>query len=248
MESRNPFAHAQSRPQAVSYDMGLRKFMLGVYNYMASALALTGIVALLAANSPAVMGTMYALNEMGQIVGMKPLGWVVTLAPVVLALVLGLGIQKMSVKNAQMAFWGYAALMGLSLASIFLVYTGASIARVFFISAGMFGGMSLYGYSTKRDLTGIGSFLIMGVWGLIIASLVNIFLHSSVLHFTISVVGVFIFLGLTAYDTQKLKSLYYYTAGSAEFAAKMSIMGALQLYLDFINLFMMLLRLFAERR
>lgn len=249
MEPRSPFgvAFGQTAAKPVAYDMGLRSFMLGVYNYMASALALTGIVALLTSRSELAMNALYQMQD-GYLVGMKPLGWVVALAPLALALVLGFGVSRMSVRGAQAAFWGYAALMGVSLASIFLVYTGTSIARVFFICAAMFGGMSLYGYTTKRDLTGVGSFLLMGLWGLIIASLVNIFLQSSMLAFVTSVIGVFIFLGLTAYDTQKLKAIYYEVAGNAEAAAKASIMGALSLYLDFINLFIMLLRFFGERR
>jgi FtsH-binding integral membrane protein len=248
MEYQNPFGMA-ARPQArtAEYDMGLRKYLLGIYNYMASALALTGIVALLAAQSPVVMGALYLIQD-GMLVGMKPLGWVVMFAPVVMALVLGFGIPRMSVQGAQAAFWAYAALMGLSLSSIFMIYTGASIARVFFITAGMFGGMSLYGYTTKRDLTGFGSFLIMGVWGLILASVVNMWLKSPALYWALSLVGVGLFLGLTAYDTQKLKGLYYQVAGNAEAAAKTAILGALTLYLDFINLFIMLLRFFGERR
>ena len=249
-ETRNPFSMmGQATARAgVAVDMGLRRFMLGIYNYMASALALTGIVALMAAQSEGIMGAMYLLSPEGMLVGMTPLGWIVALSPLAVAIAFGFGMARMSVQTAQLAFWGFAVLMGLSLASIFLVYTGASIARVFFITAGMFGGMSLYGYTTKRDLSGIGSFLIMGVWGLILASLVNIFLQSSALHFALSVLGVFIFIGLTAYDTQRLKNLYYQVAGNAEAAAKMSIMGALTLYLDFINLFIMLLRFFGERR
>lgn len=248
MENRNPFgAMAQTRTQTATMDLGLRKFMLGIYNYMASALALTGIVSLLAVQSEAVMGALYQI-EGGMLMGMKPLGWIVAFAPLAMALLLGFGVQRMSVQGAKLAFWSYAALMGLSLASIFLIYTGESIARTFFITAGVFGGMSLYGYTTKRDLTGIGSFLIMGVWGLILASIVNIFLQSSMMSFIISAAGVLIFVGLTAYDTQKLKHMYYAVAGSAEQAAKMSIMGALTLYLDFINLFIMLLRFVGERR
>ncbi len=248
METRNPFSMAgRAGTQAAQYDMGLRAFMLGIYNYMASALAVTGIVALGAAQSEAIMSIMYVMQD-GVLVGMKPMGWLVALSPLAVAIGFGFGINRMSVQVAQGVFWGFAVLMGLSMASLFLVYTGTSIARVFFITAGMFGGMSLYGYTTKKDLTGIGSFLIMGLWGIIIASLVNIFLRSEGLHFAISIIGVVVFVGLTAYDTQKLKNMYYQVAGSTEMAAKASIMGALTLYLDFINLFIMLLRFFGERR
>lgn len=234
--------------QAVAYDEGLRAFMLQVYNYMASGLALTGIVALMSAQSEAIMSMLYVLDEMGRPVGMNPLGWVVALAPLGVVFWLSAKIQTMNFRTAQVWFWGFATLMGLSLASIFLVYTGASIARVFFITAGMFGAMSLWGYTTKKDLTGWGSFLIMGVFGLIIASLVNIFLQSTALHFAVSFIGVFIFVGLIAYDTQRLKNIYYTLGGHGEMIGKAAISGALSLYLDFINLFVMLLRFFGDRR
>jgi FtsH-binding integral membrane protein len=168
-------------------------------------------------------------------------------SPLAFVLALSFGINKMQASTAQTVFWAFAAVMGLSLANIFLLYTGASITRVFFITAGTFAGMSLYGYTTKRDLTGMGSFLMMGLIGIIIASVVNMFLASSALHFVISVVGVLIFVGLTAYDTQKIKSMYL-EADVAEVMSKKVIMGALTLYLDFINLFVMLLRLFGDRR
>ena len=218
-------------------DMGLRSYMLKVYNYMASALALTGIVAMFTAQSESLMQTIFG----------TPLSWVVMLAPLAFMLVLSFGINKMSLKTAQLVFWAFAIVMGISMASIFMIYTGASIARVFFITAGTFAGMSLYGYTTKRDLTGIGSFLIMGLIGLIIASVVNIFLQSPALYWVISIAGVGIFVGLTAYDTQKIKLMYAESDGT-ETATKKAIMGALTLYLDFINLFIMLLRLFGERR
>ena len=176
-----------------------------------------------------------------------PLAWVVMLAPLGFVFALSFGIHKMSMTTVQALFWSFAVVMGLSMASIFVVYTGTSIARVFFITSGMFAGMSLYGYTTKRDLTGIGSFLMMGLIGLLIAMIVNIFLESTALHFIISAAGVLIFVGLTAYDTQKIK-LIYGEFDDAATATKKAIMGALTLYLDFINLFMMLLRLFGERR
>lgn len=242
MDQRRTGAYAQ----AAEYDAGLRAYMLQVYNYMASALALTGIVAWLASSSAAIMGLLYTQTERG----MSPslLGWLVALAPIGFALFFGMRLHAMSFRTAQALYWTFAVLMGLSLSSIFLVYTGASIARVFFITAIMFGGMSLYGYTTKRDLTGMGSFLIMGVLGLFAASIVNIFLASSALHFAISVIGVLVFTGLTAYDTQKIKLIYSEVRGMGEVTGKAAIMAALNLYMDFINLFIMLLRLLGDRR
>lgn len=226
-----------SQAGAMEIDQGLRAHMLKVYNYMASGLALTGIIAMFTSSSETMM----------QVIFGTPLQWVVMLAPLGFVMVLSFGINKLSTPAAQGLFWAFAAVMGLSMASIFLMYTGTSIARVFFISASMFAGMSLYGYTTKRDLSGFGSFLMMGLIGLIIASVVNIFLASSALHFIISAAGVLIFVGLTAYDTQKIKSIYSEFDDSAV-AAKKAIMGALTLYLDFINLFLMMLRLFGDRR
>jgi hypothetical protein len=220
----------------VDIDEGLRSYMLRVYNYMGSALALTGIVAYLTANSPVMMNAIFG----------TPLMWVVMLAPLGLVFFLSAKIQTMSATAAQTTFWVFAVLMGMSLASIFVVYTGTSIARVFFITAGLFGTMSLYGYTTKRDLTGMGSFLMMGLIGIILASVVNWFLQSSALEFAISVIGVLVFVGLTAYDTQKIKEMYA-ASDSAAVMSKKAIMGALRLYLDFINLFLMLLRLFGNR-
>lgn len=249
MEYRDPFAMANQGAQtkAAAYDLGLRAYMLKIYNYMASALALTGIVALLAANTPAFVEALYNVQG-GRVTGMSGLGWLVAFAPLGLVMWLGFGINRLSASAAQAIFWAYSVMVGLSLTSIFMVYTGESIARTFFVTAGTFGGMSLYGYTTKRDLSGFGSFLIMGLWGVIIASLVNIFLNSSGLSFAVSVIGVLIFVGLTAYDTQKLKSMYYYVAGNDEAEAKSSIMGALNLYMDFINIFVHLLRFMGERR
>jgi FtsH-binding integral membrane protein len=233
--------------RAATYDAGLRAYMLKIYNYMGSALALTGIVALLAVQSEAFLSAMYVM-EGTAITGMKPLAWVVMLAPLGMALWLGFGLHRMSLGAAQAAFWGFAVVMGLSMTTIFLTYTGASIARVFFITAGVFGAMSLYGYTTKRDLTKLGSFLIMGMIGLIIASLVNIFLQISALQFALSIIGVLVFTGMTAYDTQKLKEIYYQLSMEGEQMAKTVIMGALTLYLDFINIFMSLMHLLGERR
>ncbi len=218
------------------YDEGLRSYMLGIYNYMGGALALTGIIAYIVANTPALVQAIFG----------TPLAWVVMLAPLAVVFYLSARLNKMSLKAAQGWFWGFAGLMGLSLASIFLAYTGESVARVFFITSGAFAGMSLYGYTTKKDLSSWGSFLIMGVWGIVIASIVNIFIGSSALQFGISVIGVLVFVGLTAYDTQRLKHSYYVLPEHMKGHA--AIMGALQLYLDFINLFIMLMHLLGNRR
>lgn len=211
-------------------DEGLRAYMLKVYNLMALGLAITGVAAYgtyaLAASNPAFAQLIYA----------SPLKWVVMLAPLALVFFLSFRINSMSVSAAQTTFWVYAALMGLSLSSIFLVFTGQSIVQTFFVTAASFGALSLYGYTTKKDLSGLGSFLIMGLFGVIIASVVNIFLASSALGFAISVIGVLIFAGLTAYDTQKLKEMYF-EGDDALVAGRKAIMGALTLYLDFINLF-----------
>jgi hypothetical protein len=219
-------------------DVGLREYMLRIYNYMASGLALTGIVAYVFAQSG-----FYAQ------VAATPLIWLIMLAPLGFVMVMSFGIQRMQASTAQLLFWLFSGVMGLSLASIFLVFTGASIARVFFITAGTFAAMSLYGYTTRRDLSQFGSFLMMGLIGIIIASIVNIFIGSTALQFAISVIGVIVFVGLTAWDTQSIKQQYYelqYADG--ETAGKAAIMGALRLYLDFINLFMMLLQLLGARR
>jgi uncharacterized protein len=223
--------------QTVAVDEGLRAYMLRVYNYMASGVLLSGIVAFLIANSPAAI----------QVVFGSPLKWVVMLAPLGFVLVLSAGINRLSVFAAQALYWAFAACMGASLASILLVFTGESVARVFFITAATFAGMSLYGYTTKADLSRFGSFLMMGLIGIVIASLVNIFVASSALQFAISIIGVLVFTGLTAYDTQRIKETYYASA-SGEVAGKMALMGALSLYLDFVNLFMMLMQLFGQRR
>ena len=233
---------------AASYevDAGLRQYMLRVYNYMASGVALTGLISALVANTPALMQLFFQTNYNGRL-GMTGLGWIATLAPLGIVLAFSFGMARMSAKTAQTLYWVYAGLMGVSMASIFFVYTGASIARVFFISAASFAGLSLYGYTTKKNLSAFGSFLIMGLIGIMIAGLVNIFLHSAMIYFIISVAGVLIFAGLTAYDTQKIKEMYWAGDGH-EVASKKAVMGAFTLYLDFINLFIMLLRLFGDRR
>ena len=225
-----------SQTQTDTIDQGLREYMLKVYNYMTSGLAISGLVAWTASQSPALMNLVFG----------SALKWVVMLAPLGFIFFLGARMQKMSNSAAQMTFWAFAAVMGLSMSYIFIIYTGASITRVFFITCSVFAGMSIYGYTTKRDLTKFGSFLMMGLLGIIIASVVNIFMKSTMMEFVISCIGVLVFVGLTAYDTQKIKSMYYST--SAEMATKTAIMGALTLYLDFINLFLMLLRLFGQRK
>ena len=231
----------------VAIDQGLRSYMLKVYNYMAAGLGITGVAAIgtyLAAVDTSSGATQ--LTAFGQLLFASPLMWVIVFAPVALVFLLSFRIHKMSVAAAQSTFWIYAALVGVSFASLGLVYTHDSIARVFLITAATFGGMSLYGYTTKRDLTGMGSFLFMGLIGIILASLVNIFLASSAMSWVISVLGVVIFTGLTAYDTQKIKEMYF-EADEVAVMGRKAIMGALRLYLDFINLFLMLLRLFGNR-
>jgi FtsH-binding integral membrane protein len=234
---------------AAVVDQGLRSYMLRVYNYMGIGLVVTGLVAYFTYTQSFIEqnGRIVGLTDLGNALYGSPLQWIIMLAPLAFVLVLSFGINKLSVATTQILFWVFAAVMGLSLASIFAVYTGGSIAKVFFISAGTFGAMSLYGYTTKTDLTKFGSFLIMGLIGIVIASVVNIFLHSSGLGFAISIVGVLVFVGLTAWDTQKIKESYDEGHG-AEVLAKSAIMGALSLYLDFLNLFLMLLRLFGNQR
>lgn len=232
----NSFASSASR--TTTYDVALRDYMVKVYNFMSVALGISGLVAFLVSSSPELM----------QVIFGTPLAWVVMLAPLGFVWYFGAKIHSISVDTAKTYLWIFAGLMGLSMASIFVIYTSTSVARVFFISASVFGAMSLYGYTTKKDLTAFGSFLIMGLFGLIIASVVNIFLKSSALEFGLSLIGVFLFIGLTAYDTQRIKQNYYQFAGNKEMVAKAAVMGALSLYMDFINLFMMLLRFFGDRR
>jgi len=235
-------------------DQGLRAYMLKVYNYMASGVLLTGIISLLVFKFSGGMnitlgpsGFTGLTNPFGELLFNSGFKWLVMLAPLGIVMYLSFGIAKMSASKAQSTFWVFAALMGASLASIFIVYTQMSIARVFFITSGTFGAMSIYGYTTKRDLTKLGSFLMMGLFGIIIASVVNMFMNSTMMYFVISILGVLIFVGLTAYDTQKIKNRYL-ESDSGELMGKKAVMGALTLYLDFINLFIMLLRLFGQRR
>jgi len=224
-------------------DAGLRSYMLSVYNYMASGVLLTGIIAMLFANSSLI--NMIINPATGQATA---LFWVALFAPLGLVLWLSFGINRMSAGTAQAIFWVYAALIGVQFSSLFLVYTGASVAQAFFATAAAFLGLSLYGYTTKRDLSGFGTFLIMGVVGLFVAMLINLFLRSPVMDLAISAIGVLIFAGLTAYDTQKIKSIYFVVAGNGEAMAKTAVMGALNLYMDFINMFLFLLRFMGDRR
>ena len=221
---------------AAEIDLGLRQHMMRVYNFMAAGLAVTGVVAYAA----------IATGFYQQIAG-TPLIWLVMLAPLGAVLFLNFRIERLSVGAAQAIFWGFAAVMGLSLAAIFLIYTGASIARVFFITAGTFAATSVYGYMTQRDLSRFGSFLFMGLIGIILAAVVNIFIGSSALQFAISVIGVIVFTGLTAWDTQRIKQIYLHS-DPGDALTKKALMGALSLYLNFINLFLMLLRLVGQRR
>jgi len=231
-------------------DEGLRAYMLKVYNYMTTGLLMTGLIAYFFGKASIVTnnaGEITNFTSIGTLLFTSPLSWIIMLAPLGFVFYLSARINKMSVSAAQTTFWLFSAIMGLSLASIFIQFTGASIARVFFIASGTFAAMSLYGYTTKKDLTKLGGFLFMGLIGIIIASIVNIFIGSSALQFAISVIGVLVFVGLTAYDTQKIKNMYY--AGDSEsIGSKKALMGALRLYLDFINLFIMLLHLFGQRR
>ena len=219
----------------VSFDEGLRSHMLSIYNYMTSGILLTGIVALLAFSS-----------GIAETIHFSALRWVVGLSPLAIVFAMSFGANRFSTGTLQLMFWGFATLLGLSLSSIFLVYTGGSIATTFFATAAAFAGLSLYGYTTKKSLSGLGSFLIMGVIGLLVAMVINLFLQSPAFHYAISFIGVLIFAGLTAYDTQRLKNEYQYLRGT-QFAGKAVILGALSLYLDFINMFQFLLSFLGNR-
>ena len=239
LDTRYPQSGTAQRTTA-AVDEGLRSYMLGVYNYMTAGVALTGVIAYLtfqlSVSNPAVAQLLYG----------SPLKWVVMLAPLAFVFYLSFRVHKMSPAAAQVAFWLFAAVMGLSLSTIFLRFTGQSITQVFFVTSAAFAGLSLYGYTTKTDISGWGSFLIMGVIGLILAALVNLFLASSALSFAISAIGVLVFAGLTAYDTQNIKDTYFVVRGNSELVAKSAIMGALSLYLDFINMFTSMLNLFGS--
>jgi uncharacterized protein len=230
-------------------DEGLRAYMLGVYNYMAAGVALTGIVAYLVFSMAVTTDPTgaKALTAFGQAIYTTPLKWVLFLAPIAFVFFFAFKANTMSVGAAQTSFWIYAALVGASLSSILMVFTGSSVANVFFITAATFAALSAWAYTTKKDISGWGSFLFMGLIGVIIASVVNIFMQSSAMQFAISVIGVLVFAGLTAYDTQRIKDTYFEVAGNAEAAAKASIFGALSLYQDFVGLFVNLLSLLGDR-
>lgn len=231
----NPVYRTTADAQAV--DQGLRAHMISVYQFMMLGVAVTGLVAYFVSSTPAIYTAIFG----------SPLKWLAIFAPVGLVMLLSFGINRMSAATAQAVFWLYAALNGVSLAVIFLVYPVADIARVFFISSAAFGALSLYGYTTPRSLSAWGSFLFMGLVGILIASVVNFFLESSAMTFAISVIGVLVFAGLTAYDTQKIKEIYF-AGDDSDTAGKKAVIGALNLYLDFINLFLMLLRLLGSSR
>ncbi|MBN9149285.1 MULTISPECIES: Bax inhibitor-1/YccA family protein [unclassified Nitrobacter] len=261
----SPFGRAAGRVDTAAVDAGLRAYMLKIYNYMSIGLAITGLAALgvymlavtgdasLAAKS--TTGAAFALKAgqyltpFGVALFVSPLKWVFMLAPLAMVFAISFGINRLKPATAQMLFWAFSALMGVSLSSIFLVYTHTSIVRVFFITAASFGALSLFGYTTKRNMTGLGSFLFMGLIGVIIASLVNLFIASSALQFVVSVAGVLVFAGLTAWDTQRLKNdyIYGYASQGGEIAERAAITGALSLYLNFINLFTLLLQLLGQR-
>lgn len=223
-------------------DEGLRSYMLKIYNYMAGGLGVTGIISYLIASTPSVLRLFITPT------GYSAFGWLALLAPLIMIFAFGWVVNKGTLAQVQATFWGFSVLMSVSLAPIFLIYTGASITRVFLITAATFGALSLYGYTTKKDLSGWRSFLMIGLIGLIIATIVNFFMQSPGLYYALSYVGIFIFAGLTAYDTQNLKALYYQSGSGDDTADRIAISGALSLYLDFINMFLYLLRLMGDRR
>jgi len=239
------YGTAVGSAEAAQIDVGLRQYMLRVYNYMGSGLLLSGIVALLVANTGA--RDIFFQTSGGAVVGYTGLGLIAVFAPIGLILAMSFGANKVQTSTVQALYWAFVALMGVGLSVALLAYTGVSVARVFFITAISFGGLSLYGYTTKRDLSAFGTFLVMGLIGLLIAGIVNIFLQSTMLHFIYSVVGVLIFAGLTAYDTQSIKNSYFEVQGTSV-EDKSAVMGAVRLYLDFINLFMFLLQFLGVRR
>ncbi|MEN2495281.1 MAG: Inner membrane protein YbhL [Hyphomicrobiaceae bacterium hypho_1] len=250
----NRYAESNLRTQQGVVDAGLRSYMLGVYNYMTLGVALTGVVAYIiytmmvttdSSQAAATLKDGTMLTQLGYLLMVSPLKWVVMLMPLLFILVMS--FARMSSANAQIVFWAFAAVMGVSISSTFVVFNLGSIFQIFFITAAAFASLSLYGYTTKKDLSGLGSFLIMGLVGLFLAGIVNIFLQASALQFAILVIGVLVFAGLTAYDTQRIKDEYYLVAGDREAMAKASIFGALTLYLDFVNMFMMLLQLLGDR-
>ena len=244
-QTTGPNAATVSVPRAAR-DVGLRSYMLSVYNYMASGVLLTGIIAMLFANT-SLINLVATVDAAGRV---QPtgLGWIAIFAPLALVFAIGFGINRMSAATAQLLYWVYAGLIGVQFSTLFLVYTGVSIAQTFFATAAAFLGLSLYGYTTKRDLSGFRTFLIMGVVGIFVALLINLFLRSPAFDLAISAIGVLLFAGLTAYDAQKIKSIYFAVAGNGEAMAKTAVLGALNLYLDFINMFLFLLRFMGDRR
>ncbi len=235
-----------SNETSANYDVGLRSYMLQIFNLMSIALVVTGIMAFYA-SSETFMNLVVTRTAQG--VGLSMFGWLIQLAPLFIVMFLSYKIQSMSTQAAKLTFWIYSVVMGLSLGLLFEQYTGESLTRAFFVTAAAFGSMSIYGYTTKKDLTSFGSFLFMGLIGIVIASLVNMFMQSSAIAFAVSVIGVLVFTGLTAYDVQKIKHMYVYSNRmDQDSATKMAIYGALTLYLDFINLFIMMLRLLGNRR
>lgn len=243
---RQPAVTGESQSTAI--DAGLRSYMLKVYNYMASGVLLTAIIAYFAGTSDAFLQAVLKFDG-GQAVGVAPVGYLIMFAPLAMAFFMMFKLRTMSTETLQITFWAYAVLMGLSLFSIFLIYTQTSILRVLFVTSGTFGLLSMYGYATKRDLTSWGTFLIVGMWAMLIVSLVNMFLlKSSGLSLAMSYIGVLLALGMTAYDTQKIKEVYYQVGRSTDAIKRASIMGALQLYMDFVYLFINLMRIMGERR
>ena len=243
----NTFGRGGVIADQATFDAGLRAHMIRVYNYMASGLALSGIVAFALFSSPELAGLFFQVSPRGAVVGLNGLGWVAILAPLGLLLLTSFKGATMSVGAVQAVYWAVTALMGVSLSLLLFRYTGASVARTFFVTAASFGALSLYGYTTKRDLNAFGKFLFMGLIGIILASLVNLFVHSSGMSFIISIAGVLIFSGLIAYDTQKIKEQYSEAYGT-EMAEKVAIFGALSLYLDFVNLFQFLMSFMGQSR
>ncbi|MDX2050407.1 MAG: Bax inhibitor-1/YccA family protein [Rickettsiaceae bacterium] len=230
-----------------TFDSGLREYMLQIYNYMCAALAISAVCAYSCAKIPLFTSIFYNVAPNGMIIGLSGLGLLAVFSPIAISLYFFFQIGRMNIETAQTLFWAYAACTGVSLSSLGFIYTDASIAKTFLITASTFGAMSIYGYSTKKDLTSMGSFMMMGLIGVVIASLFNLFMQSTALDFALSIVGICIFLGLTAYDTQKLKE-FYYRSGGGEYGQKMAIVGAFTLYLDFINLFVYLIRFLGVRK
>ena len=242
------YSKQNSTGWVVEHERAVRNYILQVYYYMTAALMITGLVARYTYSSEALMNAIYTMQG-NQVRALSPLGWVILAAPMIISLAFGFGLRGMNILAAQILFWSYSILLGVSLSSIFLIYVDESIANIFFITAVIFAGMSIYGYTTEADLTSLGSFLFMGLIGIVIASLVNLLAGSAGLNFALSVLGVIIFTVLTAYDIQRIKAIHnFYRAGDKEMADKIAIIGALTLYLDFINIFVHLLQLLGKKK